>query len=338
MFIAENSAQFKQLFVDKLKAMLSDDELGAFILVLANSRQDAFLKAELADALQNNFNALKGRYAMGALEATKDDIDVFSQLLDIELASIPLWQTRTAGDWEVVLNDIRRLRPARASSQHFKSIRQHFDETKFHFNKPFLEPEKLWQGDYEGSAISVLYNKFPFSDYHLIIAISPEKNQPQLLTEDNHQILSSMAVNVEKVLPGFGIGFNSFAAGASVNHFHAQGFVRQQPLPIEADHWKHNGGTRQYPLNVRHFTNTVKSWRYLKRLIEEDIAFNCIYRRESCYVLARNYQGSVSLPGWLDGAGYLDMAGVMTVSDMETFDSLSADEIEDGLGLLRRPS
>jgi len=337
MFIAENSDQFKQLFVGKLKTMLSDDELGAFILVLANSRQDAFLRAELSDALRENFVALKGRYATGVLEATGDDIDVFRQLLDIELDDIPLWRTKTVGDWEVVLNDMRQLRPARASSQHFKSIKQHFDETKFHFNKPFLEPEKLWQGDYEGSAISVLYNKFPFSDYHLLLAISPEKNQPQLLTEENHQILSSMALNVDKVFPGFGIGFNSFAAGASVNHFHAQGFVRQQPLPIEADDWKHNGGTRQYPLNVRHFTNSVKSWRYLKRLIEEDIAFNCIYRRESCYVVARNYQGRVS-PGWLDGAGYLDVAGVMTVSDMETFDRLSADEIEDGLGLLRPPS
>ena len=338
MFIAENSDQFKQLFVDKLKTMLSDDELGAFILVLANSRQDAFLKAELADALQKNFVALKGRYATGALEATKDDLDVFRQLLDIELDGIPLWQTRTTAEWEVALNDIRRLRPARASSQHFKSIKQHFDETKFHFNKPFLKPEILWQGDYEGAAISVLYNKFPFSGYHLLIAISPEKNQPQLMTEENHQLISSLAVNVAKLVPGFGIGFNSLAAGASVNHFHAQGFVRQQPFPIEADRWRHNGGNQEYPLAVRHFTNSVKSWRYLNRLIEEDIAFNCVYREQSCYVVTREYQGSVSLPGWLSGAGWLDVAGVMTVSDRETFQSLAADEIEAGLASLKRPS
>jgi hypothetical protein len=338
MFIAENAQQFKKLFVDKLKTMLSDDELGAFILVLANSRQDAFLKAELADALQKNFVALKGRYATGALEATKDDIDVFMHLLDIELDGIPLWQTKTAGEWEVVLNDMRQLRPARASSQRFKSIKQHFDETKFHFNKPFLKPEILWQGDYDGAAISVLYNKFPFSDYHLLVAISPEKNQPQLMTEENHQLISSMAVNVAKLLPGFGIGFNSLAAGASVNHFHAQGFVRQRPFPIEAGHWKHNGGNREYPLAVRHFTNSDKSWRYLKRLIEEDVAFNCVYRQESCYVIAREYQGSVSLPAWLSGAGWLDVAGVLTVSDTETFESLVAAEIEGGLVSLKRPS
>ena len=338
MFIAENSDQFKQLFVDKLKTMLSDDELGAFILVLANSRQDAFLKVELSDALQKNFVALKGLYAAGVLEATSDDIDVFRQLQDVNLEDIPLWRTKKVGDWEVVLNDMRQLRPARASSQHFKSIKQHFDETKFHFNKPFLEPEILWRGDYESASICVLYNKFPFSDYHLIIAISPENNAPQLLTEENHQIMSSMAAKVERGLPGFGIGFNSFAAGASVNHFHAQGFVRQQLFCIEADHWKHNGGNQEYPLAVRHFTNSVKSWRYLNRLIEDDIAFNCIYRQESCYVVARNYQGSVTLPGWLDGAGFLDVAGVMTVSDAETFESLSAEEIEAGMALLKRPS
>jgi hypothetical protein len=57
MFIAEDLDQYKQLFVTKLKDMLSDDELGAFILVLANSCQDAFLKSELDADLKSTFAA-----------------------------------------------------------------------------------------------------------------------------------------------------------------------------------------------------------------------------------------------------------------------------------------
>ena len=56
MFIAIDLLQFKKLFVSKLKDMLSDDELGAFILVLANSRQDTFLKNELQADLQKTLD------------------------------------------------------------------------------------------------------------------------------------------------------------------------------------------------------------------------------------------------------------------------------------------
>ena len=51
MFIAKDINQFKALFVNGLKSMLSDDELGAFILVLANSLQDEFLKSALSQDL-----------------------------------------------------------------------------------------------------------------------------------------------------------------------------------------------------------------------------------------------------------------------------------------------
>ena len=335
MFIAENLNQFKQLFVSQLKGMLSDDELGAFILVLANSHQDKYLQAELEWELKKTFVALKDNFIAGKLEATQDDIDVFGQLLELELDEIPVWQNRVIGDWEITYNTMRRLRPARASSQVLKSIIQPFDGSKFHFNKPFLKPEILWEGRYKGVSSRVLFNKFPFSEYHLLIVLSPEKNRSQLLTWADHQYVFSLTDELAQVFPGFGIGFNSLAAGASVNHLHFQGFVRQRSFAIEAGHWLHNDGETDYPLTVKCFSGAESSWGYLQQLISEDKAFNCLYRGGKCYVVPRRFQGSVILPEWLAGAGWIDVAGAVTVSESETFERLTKEVVATGISLLK---
>ena len=334
MFIAENINQFKNLFVDQLKNMLSADELGAFILVLANSQQDELLKKELQADLETTFIALKNNFNAGKLKATQDDIDVFRQLLGVELQDIPSWLYKTAGVWEVTFNSMRQLRPTRVSSQILNSIKMDFDETKFHFNKPFLTPEILWQGSYNDIKLRVLYNKFPFSDYHLLIAVSPEKNRSQELTQETHQAIAYLAKSVDGLFPGFGVGFNSLAAGASVNHMHFQGFVREQIFPVENNCWKHNGGDIDYPLKVKRFDNAEQAWLCLSDLINQDIAYNCLYRSNICYVMPRKYQGSVKLPDWLMGAGWLDVAGVMTVSDNETFNAIDSRSIENALAMM----
>lgn len=337
MFISEDLTQFKNLFVTQLKNMLSADELGAFILVLANSQQDVFLKNALKDDIEKTFIKLKENFINGKLKATQDDVDVFKKLLDLN--DIAEWQSKESGGWQVVYNSMRQLRPARASSQILSSIKQGFDETRFHFNKPFLKPEILWQGgckdsDDEEVKLRVLYNKFPFSDYHLLIVVSPEKNSPQLLTKESHQLIFSLVKKYDTIFPGFGAGFNSLAAGASVNHLHFQGFIRQQEFPIEEKHWVHNGGDSNYPIRVRNFTDVESSWLYINKLIEEDIAFNCIYRSNICYIVSREYQGTVVLPDWLMGAGWLDVAGVITVSDENTFNSIKGSDVTDSLMLL----
>lgn len=339
MFISEDLTQFKHLFVTQLKNMLSADELGAFILVLANSQQDAFLKKELSDDIEKTFIKLKENFLNGKLSATQDDVDVFKKLLALDVGGISGWQSKESGDWQVVCNSMRQLRPARASSQILDSIKQAFDETKFHFNKPFLKPEILWHGGCKGSGDSeiklrVLYNKFPFSDYHLLIVVSPEKNCEQQLTKESHQLIFSLVQEYRTIFPGFGVGFNSLAAGASVNHLHFQGFIRQQKFPVENKHWAHHGGEKNYPLKVRCFIEVESSWQYIAQLIDKDVAFNCIYKENVCYVVARKYQGTVALPEWLMGAGWLDVAGVVTVSDEKTFDSIKSEAITEALMLL----
>ena len=334
MFIAEDLTQFKTLFVNKLKNMLSDDGLGAFILVLANSHQDAFLRNELQEDLKSTFLVLKDSYKTANLKAPQDDIDVFGKLLDLELDDIPVWQFKTIGDWEVVYNSMRQMRPARSASQVLTSIKQQYDETKFHFNKPFLKPEILWEGVYKDVKLRVLFNKFPFSDYHLLIVLSPEKNSFQLLTQETHRYVFSLVDEMSEVFPGLGIGYNSLAAGASVNHFHFQGFIRQQGFSIEKKHWQHNDGETKYPLEVKRFSDDESSWGYLNKLTRSDKAFNCLYLNNYCYVIQRKYQGTMDLPEWLNGAGWIDVAGAITVSDAETFCSIDEQSVTEALCLL----
>ncbi len=314
--------------------MLSDDELGAFILVLANSHQDEFLKDQLKDDLGKTFVALRENFSAGKLNATQDDIDVFNQLLDMELDDIPVWHSKNIGEWQIVCNAIRKLRPTRSSSEILCSIKQPYDEARFHFNKPFLKPEILWEGDYKGLRSRVLFNKFPFSDYHLLIVVSPESHSSQLLTQEMHQYAFSLVAEMADVFPGFGIGFNSLAAGASVNHLHFQGFIREQDFSIEKDCWSFNAGAVDYPLTVKRFSDAEMSWHYIEELIEQDVAFNCLYRNGACYVVPREYQGTVALPDWLSGAGWLDVAGSITVSDEDTFQALEAELVTDALALL----
>ena len=329
MFIAKDIGQFKTLFVTKLKNMLSDDELGAFILVLANSLQDEFLKMTLAKKLTSNFLALKENIDKGELNATQDDLDVFNQLKNVDIDSLPVWKTKQLGNWKIVFNKMRQLRPTRSSSQKLSSIIQPFEDNKFHFNKPFLKPEILWQGEYENKNVRVLYNKFPFSDYHLLIVVSAEKKQPQVIDEETHHFIYSLVQKENKNLPGLGIGFNSLAAGASVNHLHFQGFLHEQKFPIE------DMDLANFPLEVHCCFSSEQAWQVIHSFIQQDIAFNCLYRSNGCYVVPRNYQGSVELPDWLNGAGWIDVAGVMTVSEMSDFDELMSSDITQGLSLLK---
>jgi diadenosine tetraphosphate (Ap4A) HIT family hydrolase len=329
VFIAADLIQFKKLFVNKLKAMLSDDELGAFILVLANSLQDDFLRQELSSDLKDNFSVLKDKFSAGELKATQDDLDVFKQLLDTDIQQLQVWKTRVEGDWQVVCNVMRKLRPARVSTQILSSITQSFDDSRFHFNKPFLKPEILWQGEHKNKIIRVLYNKFPFSDYHLLIVVSPEENLAQVLTREMHRYISALAEEMAQLLPGFGVGFNSLAAGASVNHLHFQGFVREQEFTVEK-----LSELNDYPLTVKRFFDAESSWQYLQTLVTKDIAFNCLYRKNVCYVVPRKYQGSVELPEWLAGAGWIDVSGVMTVSDEKSFYAIDEKSVKKSLALL----
>jgi hypothetical protein len=69
-------------------------------------------------------------------------------------------------------------------------------------------------------------------------------------------------------------------------------------------------------------------------LTASDIAFNCLYRENCCYVIPRIYQGSCEVPAWLSGAGWIDVAGAITLSDEATFNTIDQRNVRDALALL----
>ena len=242
MFVAPDADAFRRLFARSLSDMLSPDQAGACILVLANSLQDTGLSNELKSALNVNFREVQQGIRQGSLDITDDDLAVFTAIENAGVEPLSCWQRFRVGDWELVYNPMRALRPARASSEAVSCITQPFDAARFNFNKPFLKPEILWQGDWHGIELRVLYNKFPFAPFHLIVVPDPSLQMPQYLTAEYHALIWSLLVQQQSVLPGFAVGYNSLGACASVNQLHFQSIIREDPLPIE----------RGNPLSQRH--------------------------------------------------------------------------------------
>ena len=198
-----------------------------------------------------------------------------------------------------------------ASIEH---IHQAFDPDKFHFNKPFLHPEILWEGDWDGMAMRVLFNKFPFAPWHLLIAPEPEKQHPQYIHLDAHKKISAL-IEQSQHLPGFGISYNSLGAFASINQLHFQGFIRENSLPIEQCHWQHNGGTKTYPLTVTRHSEPMKAWEHISQCHEDNQPYNLLYRPNTCYVIPQKGQGNSELSDWAQGVGWHEVCGVITLSD-----------------------
>jgi len=287
MFVASDADAFLHLFVNTMRTMLSPDEAGAFILVLANSMQDAELKNGLKHDLGDNFKLIQQKVQQGQLGITQDDLDVFKAIEAVGVDSLSFWQLQNVGEWELVYNPMRALRPARESNDTVDNIRRPFDEGRFNFNKPYLRPEILWQGRWHETQLRVLYNKFPFAPYHLIIVPDPEKQMPQYLTADYHSMMWGLIEQQQMVLPGFGVGYNSLGACASVNQLHFQGFVRAELLPIEQHKWKHNGGNDLYPMNCYVFGSVRDSWALINQYHNSNQPYNLFYRPGRCYVIPR---------------------------------------------------
>ncbi|WGZ95766.1 MAG: hypothetical protein QJT81_07195 [Candidatus Thiothrix putei] len=314
MLFTTSPEAFKTRFADGLQQMLTPDGLGAFILVLANSMQDAELRQRLDKPLHQTFAQLQQCKPDGPV----DDVATFAALLETGIEMFSDWEYERVEPWELVINPLRSLRPARVSGEVFSEMYQGFAVDKFHFNKPFLRPEILWEGIAEGMNLRVLYNKFSFVPWHMLIVPEPLATLPQFLTQHYHERMMALTTNTTTYLPGFGIAFNSVGAYASVNHLHFQGFIRPLPFPVEAAQWQHNGGTQTYPLHCWRADSAQAAWEIIEGLHRANQPYNLLYRPGGCYIMPRKGQGTVSLPDWLQGIGWHEVCGVFTLVKKHT--------------------
>jgi hypothetical protein len=324
------TATLEHSFAEGLAAMLADHRgLGVYILVLANAAYEARLWAQLAPALSARHTELAAAVTDALrsgrqLAEPDDDVLVFLKLHAIGFDRLHPLQSRRVGDWEVLFNPIRALRPPRMSGQRFDSLLCPYDPAGFHFNKAFLAREILWQGELAGKPARLLYNKFPFARLHGLLVPEPARELPQYLTPELHDWAWTLCSQTD--VPGFCLAYNSQGAGASVNHLHFQSFA--QPLPVQAAHFAHNGGTRPYPLACQRFNDARTAWFQLDRLHQRNLPYNLIYSRGCLHLVARVPQDNDRLSVRNRHYGWSEMAGVVTRFSRDAFEASNAAEFE----------
>jgi len=334
----ESRSTLQQAFVAGLERQLAEPGLGTFILVLANAGFDPAIWPLLRDRLAERFAELAAEVSEGLRSGRKlgypdDDLMVFLKLMAMGFDAISGTEWRRAGPWEIQFNPLRALRPARASGQKVDGCQPPaFNPNGFQFNKPFLKPEILWQGELRRHPVRLLYNKFPFAPLHGLLVPDPERQLPQRLTQDWHLYVWHLAEAWAETLPGVGLAYNSYGGQASVNHLHFQSFVRGEPLPVAQAHWRHNGGDMDYPLPCRTFESALEAWFFIEELHAANRPYNLVYAGDRLYCLPRKPQGSHAQAAWSAGHAWYELAGGVTTFNRDDFAGLDADAIAGELG------
>ena len=325
--------RYPALFAEGLGRLLADHRLGTFILVLANALQDERLHQRLEAALVARFEALADELTRalrqgGGNEHPSDDLLVFLKLMAVGLEHLAPAQVRRAGPWELQYNPLRAFRPARMSQAAIEELKAPFDPNGFHFDKPFLQAEILWQGRLLGRPCRLFYNKFPFAPGHALLVPEPEAQRPQFLTRQAHEFAWSLLEEIGGDLPFSGLAYNARGACSSVNHLHFQFYAgKVNGYPVEAPHWRHHGGNRPWPGSVQCHQDRDAAWRAIQALHERPCPYNLLYRPGRLYVMPRPFQTGRAAAPWCGCLGWAELAGTFTLARHETFLELSAEEI-----------
>jgi hypothetical protein len=330
----------EQRFTEGLATMLDRHEgLGVYILVLANAVQDATLWERLRAPLARRHRHLGDRITTALrqgrrLAEPEDDLAVFLKLLAIGFEHLGPIEQRLIADnagtpaWEAQFNPIRALRPARMSDARVEGLMRPFDVRGFHFNKPFLAKEVLWEGELADKPARLLYNKFPFAPLHGLLVPEPAKERPQFLTPELHGWAWDVALQAGAAIPGFGLTYNSYGAYASVNHLHFQTFVRERPLPAQI------GLEAEYPLPRLPFTDMEAAWFQLDELHQRGRVYNLVYSSDGVLVIPRARQGEIPPEPWSAGFAWSEVAGVFPVAGREEYEGLDASALRSALARL----
>jgi len=323
---------FHTAFVRGLKAILQQNSLGAFILTCANATTQPEFNDELQTGLEQAYQHLIQRSKANAQEAG-EDAQVFRQLQTLGLENLPPTAYRNLQPWLLQYNAMRAFRPLRHAASVPDTLRVPFDADGFHFNKPFMLREQLWEGQAYGHTLSAYYNKYPFAEYHLLWLPDRERQQPQFLTSAYHELVWRLCSDLNQGLPGFAMAYNALGALASVNHLHFQSYLGKA-LPITHGQWRHNGGDQDYPLTVLRFTEPDEAWRFIEQLHEMNQPYNLLYSTDAIYCIPRKRQGSYIQPDWSPGFAWRELCGdIVTVTEGD-FQALTAQGIAMALGRL----
>ena len=327
---------FYRAFVNGLENMLSLEELGAFILVLANATFETELYAELKPELEGRFKYWRDQLEKGELDKfAPDDVEVFKKLASTGFENLKTTEFKHAGIWRLQFNQLRSFRPSRNASRVIESISEAFNPEGFHFNKPFLQKEVFWQGEIFDKKFKLLYNKFPFASLHGLLLIEPEAEKAQFLDKSSHDLIWRLLEEHAARLP-MGVGYNAMGGFASVNHQHFQTFVSRKKYPVELACWDHNGGNLHYPVNCKKLFDAEAAWNHLAMLHDANVAYNLLFRQGEMYCLTRRFQGGYAHSDWTSGFAWSEVSGAVSIADYERLSTLTEADIEIELKKLQR--
>lgn len=315
-----------------IQLLRTTGELGEDILVLANANFEPRIWDHLHGELRDCFARLAreqaaAEQAQRPLHGAPDDVATLREILNHGFDTLRPVTLRNAGPWELQWNPLRAYRPARHSGARIAGIRAPFDADRFHFDKPFLRQEIIWEGALLDRQATLLYNKFPFADYHGLLVPDIGAHRPQFLEPDDVAYLWELARALNARMPGFGLGYNSYGAHASVNHQHFQTFLRESPLPIEDVRWTHNGGDEPYPVRCLRFDTQAEAAACIADLHKLETSYNLILADGLFYCLPRRKQGEVEYVPWLGQLAWYELAGGFPLASEADFLRLGADEI-----------
>lgn len=328
---------FRGTFAAGLECLLEDElSLGPYILVLANAIFDPHIHERLAHVLARRYSELaefcRCSFAAGSEpDEPEDDLSVFLRLMAIGFDRIDQVRRHRLAPWEIQFNQLRSLRPRRAAGWGPVGIRAPFDSSGFHFNKPFLRRETLWSGRLAGVDLDLLFNKFPFVDLHALLVPERECCESQYLTPERHRQIWELADGLGSPLPGVGFGYNSYGAYASVNHLHFQMFLRDRPLPLALERWRHNGGPDPYPACCERYLDADEAWERIADFHGKQVSYNLVYFPGRVFCLPRRRQQTYALPPWCRGQAWYEMAGGVVAFNTEDFGSVAAADVEASL-------
>lgn len=333
-------ASLQTAFESGLDQQLDEDSLGSFILVLANSLLDEKIFTKFKQRLQDKYELQKQKHSSTLrqgkpLHDAPDDMLVFLKLIAMGFNNLSTTEYRHTESWEFQFNQLRALRPQRMSDASISRLLQDYDENAFNFNKPFLNKEVFWSGVIDGVPVKLLYNKFPFAPLHGILVPEPGENLPQFLNADKHHFTSSLCTQLGQNIPNIAIAYNSYGAGASINHLHFQTFTMQEPLPVLRSHWQHNGGNTPYPVSCRVFESPVEAWHNINELHHSNITYNLVYLPDRIICLERPFQGSYEIPQWTENFAWYELCGGVMTFNQDDFKKLEDDRISAALSTLR---
>jgi len=337
--IFSSQEKLSELFKQGLANLLHGyNELGVFILVLANLSIDPEMQEKLDRKVNGRYQLLRRSFKRSPhsvyLDDARDDMQVFRKLLRIGMTGLQPVESRDAGPWELQFNQLRSFRPSRIADRPVEGVFSPFDIDGFHFNKPFLLKEIFWDGAIAGRRISLYYNKFPFMPFHSLMVPEREACHPQYLRRSDMEYLWVMSEFLGQTLPDVGFGYNNYGAHASIINLHFHMFVREKPLPITNAQWLHNGGEIEYPVGCRRFTSVQDAWEFISGLHRQSVSYNLVVLPGCVYCIPRCRQGSFSHAEWNSGFAWYEVAGGITTVRREDYLSLNADLITQEMELL----